>query len=198
VWVAHPPSALHWSLSSVPISGYSRSSRYRSTIAPEFRCVWYRDRRIAGSRVVEDFRDLLAELRRAEARFLVVGAHALAAHGVPRATVDLDVWIDPSPENAARVWSALAAFGAPLDALMITPADLTRPDTVAQFGLPPWRIDILTGISGVTFDEAWPDRMEAYFDDVLVPFIGQDAFIRNKRASGRLKDLADIEALGGE
>ncbi|MFY7922199.1 MAG: hypothetical protein ACOVSI_07260 [Gemmatimonas sp.] len=148
--------------------------------------------------MVEDFRDLLAELRRAEARFLVVGAHALAAHGVPRATVDLDVWIDPSPENAARVWSALAAFGAPLDALMITPADLTRPDTVAQFGLPPWRIDILTGISGVTFDEAWPDRMEAYFDDVLVPFIGQDAFIRNKRASGRLKDLADIEALGGE
>ncbi|MCE2903315.1 MAG: hypothetical protein LXA09_19045 [Gemmatimonadetes bacterium] len=146
----------------------------------------------------EDFRDLLAELRRAEARFLVVGAHALAAHGVPRATVDLDVWIDPSPENAARVWAALAAFGAPLESLAITPADLTRPDTVAQFGLPPWRIDILTGISGVTFDEAWPDRIEAWFDDVLVPFIGQAAFIRNKRASGRLKDLADIEALGGE
>lgn len=148
--------------------------------------------------MVEDFRDLLAEFGRAEVRFLVVGAHALAAHGVPRATVDLDVWIDPSPENAARVWSALAAFGAPLDSLAITPADLTVPDTVAQFGLPPWRIDILTGISGVTFDEAWPDRIEAYFDDVLVPFIGQAAFIRNKRASGRLKDLADIEALGGE
>lgn len=148
--------------------------------------------------MVQDFRDLLAELRRAEARFLVVGAHALAAHGVPRATVDLDVWIDPSPENAARVWAALAAFGAPLESLAITPADLTRPDTVAQFGLPPWRIDILTGISGVTFDEAWPDRIEAYFDDVLVPFIGQAAFVRNKQASGRLKDLADIEALGGE
>jgi hypothetical protein len=148
--------------------------------------------------MVEDFRDLLAEFGRADVRFLVVGAHALAAHGVPRATVDLDVWIDPSPENAARVWAALAAFGAPLEALAITPADLTRPDTVAQFGLPPWRIDILTGISGVTFDEAWPDRIEAYFDDVLVPFIGQAAFIRNKRASGRLKDLADIEALGGE
>ncbi|WP_396224675.1 hypothetical protein [Gemmatimonas sp.] len=148
--------------------------------------------------MVEDFRDLLAEFGRADVRFLVVGAHALAAHGVPRATVDLDVWIDPSPENAARVWAALAAFGAPLEALAITPADLTRPDTVAQFGLPPWRIDILTGISGVTFDEAWPARIEAYFDDVLVPFIGQAAFIRNKRASGRLKDLADIEALGGE
>jgi hypothetical protein len=148
--------------------------------------------------MVEDFRDLLAEFGRADVRFLVVGAHALAAHGVPRATVDLDVWIDPSPENAARVWAALAAFGAPLEALAITPVDLTRPDTVAQFGLPPWRIDILTGISGVTFDEAWPARIEAYFDDVLVPFIGQAAFIRNKRASGRLKDLADIEALGGE
>jgi hypothetical protein len=147
--------------------------------------------------VVEDFRDLLAELRRAEARFLVVGAHALAAHGVPRATVDLDVWIDASPENASRVWAALAAFGAPLSALTITEADLTRPDTVAQFGLPPWRIDILTGISGVTFDEAWPERIEADFEDVSVPFIGRAAFVRNKRASGRLKDLADIEALAG-
>jgi hypothetical protein len=113
--------------------------------------------------VVEDFRDLLAELRRAEARFLVVGAHALAAHGVPRATVDLDVWIDASP----------------------------------QFGLPPWRIDILTGISGVTFDEAWPERIEADSGDVSVPFIGRAAFVRNKRATGRLKDLADIESLDG-
>ncbi len=129
---------------------------------------------------------------------MVVGAHALAAHGVPRATVDLDVWIDASPENASRVWAALAAFGAPLEALDITQADFTRPDTVAQFGLPPWRIDILTGISGVTFHEAWPERIEAQFDDVLVPFIGIAALIRNKRASGRLKDLADIESLGGD
>ena len=115
---------------------------------------------------------MLAELRRAEARFLVVGAHALAAHGVPRATVDLNVWIDASPENVRRVWAALAAFGAPLSALKITEADLTRPDTVAQFGRPPWRIDILTGISGVTFDEAWPERIEADLGDVSVPFIG--------------------------
>jgi len=148
--------------------------------------------------VVEDFRDLLAELCRADARFLVVGAHALAAHGVPRATVDLNAWIDAAPENATRVWAALAAFGAPLATLDITEADLTRPDTVAQFGLPPWRIDILTAISGITFDEAWPDRIEASFEDVTVPFIGRAAFIRNKRASGRLKDLGDIEALGGE
>ena len=146
--------------------------------------------------MIEDFRDLLAELVRADARFLVVGAHALSVHGVPRATVDLDVWIDASPENAKRVWAALAAFGAPLASLPIRESDLTRPDTVAQFGLPPWRIDILTGISGVTFDEAWSERVEDFFADVRVPFIGRAAFIRNKRASGRLKDLADIESLG--
>jgi hypothetical protein len=148
--------------------------------------------------MIEDFRDLLAELRRADARFLVVGAHALAAHGVPRATVDLDVWIEASPENASRVWSALAAFGAPLESLDVSESDLTRADAVVQFGLPPWRIDILTGISGVTFDEAWPERIEGYFGDLAVPYIGQKAFVRNKRASGRLKDLADIEAIGGE
>ncbi len=76
--------------------------------------------------------------------------------------------------------------------------DLTRPAIAAQFGLPPWRIDLLTSISGVTFSEAWPERIEADFDDVLVPFIGRAAFIRNERARGRLKNLADIEALGGE
>jgi len=145
---------------------------------------------------VQDFRDLLAELVEAQARFLVVGAHALAVHGVPRATVDLDVWIDASPENAKRVWTALAAFGAPLDTLEIGEADLTRPDIVVQFGLPPYRIDILTDLSGVSFAEAWNERVEELFDDVRVPFIGRTALIRNKRASGRTKDLADLEALG--
>ena len=148
--------------------------------------------------MIQDFRDLLVELVRADARFLVVGAHALSVYGVPRATIDLDVWIDASPENAKRVWAALAAFGAPLESLNIRESDLTRPDTVAQFGLPPWRIDILTGISGVTFDEAWHERVEDFFDDVRVPFIGRAMLIRNKRASGRTKDLADIESLGSE
>ena len=146
--------------------------------------------------MVEDFRDFLAELVRADVRFLVIGAHALGAHGVPRATVDLDVWIARTPENAHRVWMALAAFGAPLDALNIQEADFTRPDVVAQFGLPPYRIDLLTGVSGVSFDEAWPDRLEADFGDVRVPFLGRAALIRNKRASGRTKDLADLESLG--
>jgi hypothetical protein len=148
--------------------------------------------------MIEDFRDLLSELVKAEARFLVVGAHALSVHGVPRATVDLDVWIDRSPDNARRVWKALAQFGAPLDDLSVTADDLTRPEQVVQFGLPPFRIDILTSVSGVTFDEAWPDRVEGHFGDVPVPFLGRAALIRNKRASGRRKDLGDLESLGEE
>lgn len=146
--------------------------------------------------MVEDFRDLLAELVKANARFLIVGAHALSVHGIPRATADLDVWIDRSPENARRVWAALAAFGAPLDALGIEMSDLTRSDVVAQFGLPPYRIDILTGVSGVTFDEAWPERVDDRFDGVPVHYLGRAALIRNKRASGRTRDLADLESLG--
>ncbi len=148
--------------------------------------------------MVQDFRDLLAELVKADVRFLVVGAHALGAHGVPRATVDLDVWIARTPDNARRVWAALAAFGAPLETLNIQEADFVRPDLVAQFGLPPFRIDILTGLSGLTFDEAWPNRIEADFDDVRVPFLGRAELIRNKRASGRKKDLADVESLGDD
>jgi hypothetical protein len=128
----------------------------------------------------------------------VVGAHALSIHGVPRATVDLDVWTEPTPENANRVWRALAAFGAPLETLDIAESDFTLPDIVAQLGLPPNRIDILTGLSGVTFAEAWPDRVEAEIDGIRVPFLGRDALIKNKRASGRKRDLGDIEALGAE
>lgn len=150
------------------------------------------------TRMIEDFRDLLAALVGADARFMVVGAHALSAHGVPRATVDLDIWIDATPGNAKRVWAALAAFGAPLESLRIHESDLAQPDMIAQVGLPPWRVDILTGISGVTFEEAWPERVEDLFDGVRVPFIGRAAFIRNKRATGRTKDLADIESLGGD
>jgi hypothetical protein len=146
--------------------------------------------------VETDFRDVLAELLRADAKFLVVGAHALGVHGVPRATVDLDIWIEPTSENARRVWRALAAFGAPLQTLRIVEADFTVPDTVAQFGLPPYRIDVMTGVSGVAFAEAWAEHVEGTFADLRVPYIGRAAFIRNKRASGRKKDLGDLESLG--
>jgi hypothetical protein len=146
--------------------------------------------------VIQDFHDVLAALLAADARFIVVGAHALAAHGIPRATVDIDVWVDPDPENAQRVWKALTAFGAPLENLGVTAADFSRPEIVAEFGLPPYRIDILTGVSGLTFDEGWEDRIEDVVEGVRVPILGRDSFVHNKRASGRMKDLADLEALG--
>lgn len=144
----------------------------------------------------EDFIDLLAALITAGARFLVVGAHALAVHGVPRATGDLDVWIAPGPENVSRVWSALLDFGAPVKALGFSPADLARPDQVLQIGQPPRRIDLLTSISGVSFEEAWPGKVAHPVGTLQVPFIGREALVRNKRATGRAKDLADLQALG--
>lgn len=146
----------------------------------------------------DDYRELLASLLDAGARFLVVGAHALSVHGAPRATVDLDVWVEPTTENARKVWQALVSFGAPLDALGISEADFTTPDIVAQFGLPPNRIDILTGVSGLTFAEAWADRFEQTIDRMRLPFLGRTSLIRNKRASGRKRDLGDIESLGAE
>jgi hypothetical protein len=146
--------------------------------------------------VNEDFRDLLAALLEAGARFLVVGAHAMAVHGVPRTTGDLDVWIAPDPDNARRVWEALLRFGAPVAAMGVTQQDLTRAYAVVQIGLPPRRIDLLTSISGVGFDAAWSGRVSHAVAGLGVPFLGRAELVRNKRASGRTKDLADLEALG--
>jgi hypothetical protein len=144
----------------------------------------------------DDFRDLLAALISSRARFLVVGAHALAVHGVPRATGDLDVWIDRDPANADRVWEALVSFGAPLEALGFSRVDLAAPASVIQLGTPPRRIDILTEITGVEFETAWRSRVSHPVGELQVPFLGRDALIVNKRATGRARDLADLEALG--
>jgi hypothetical protein len=142
----------------------------------------------------QDFLDLLRALSARDVRFLIVGAYALAVHGRPRATGDLDVWIEATPDNATRLMAALADFGAPLD--QVTARDFSAPGIVFQMGLPPYRIDILTELSGLTFEEAWPTRMRAAFGpDLEVDYIGRDAFIRNKRATGRAKDLGDIEGL---
>jgi hypothetical protein len=146
--------------------------------------------------VTDDWYDFLVALLDSGARFLVVGAHALAVHGVPRATQDLDVWIDMSADNAERVWDALRRFGAPAEALGVTREDLVNPGVVIQFGLPPNRIDVMTAISGVRFEDAWPSRVEKRVRDRAVPFLGREAFVANKRASGRFKDLGDVEALG--
>jgi hypothetical protein len=144
--------------------------------------------------VNQDFIALLRELSAAEARFLVVGAYAVAHHARPRATGDLDLWVDPSGENAARVYSALRAFGAPLADL--TEDDLSRQDVVYQIGLPPRRIDILTSLTALSFSEAWDSSVPGLLGPEPCHFLGRDSLIRNKRALGRPRDLADLEALG--
>ncbi|HEU4925995.1 MAG TPA: hypothetical protein VFT24_03040 [Vicinamibacterales bacterium] len=140
-----------------------------------------------------DFLDLLHAFAAADVRFLIVGAYALAVHGRPRATGDLDVWIDATPQNAGRIMRALAAFGAPL--AEVTEADFSRPGAVFQIGVPPGRIDILTELTGLAFADAWATRIRRPFGDIDADFIDRASFLRNKRATGRLKDLADIEGM---
>lgn len=144
----------------------------------------------------DDFRELLGALLDGSVRFIVVGAHAMAVHGVPRATGDLDVWIASDEENADRAWSAVVVFGAPMETLGFHREDFMREDQVFQIGVPPRRIDILTSISGVSFEEAWPERVYHEVGGLAIPFLGRASLVRNKRASGRTKDLADLEALG--
>jgi hypothetical protein len=141
----------------------------------------------------QDFRDLLAEFNARQVEFLLVGAHALAAHGHVRATQDLDLWVRPTPENATRVIEALRAFGAPLHDL--TEKDLSTPSLVFQIGVEPIRIDVLTAIDGVRFEEAWADRMSSKFADQPVAVLSREHLIKNKLAAARTQDLADVEAL---
>lgn len=140
-----------------------------------------------------DFRDLLAEFNAQGVEYVVVGAHALAAHGHVRATKDLDVWVRPERDNARRVLAALRSFGAALHGL--TEDDLTTPGVVFQMGVPPVRIDVLTMIDGVEFEAAWPERMPAQFAGVPTAVLGRKHLIQNKRAAGRAQDLADVEWL---
>jgi hypothetical protein len=142
----------------------------------------------------EDFVDLLRAFLAADVRFMLVGAYALAIHGRPRATGDLDVWVDPTPDNAGRVMRALRDFGAPID--QISESDFAAPGVIYQMGVAPGRIDVLTDLSGLTFEDAWPGHVNRQFGGITVPVIGLAEFIRNKRATGRAKDLGDIEGLG--
>ncbi|HEX7243186.1 MAG TPA: nucleotidyl transferase AbiEii/AbiGii toxin family protein [Longimicrobiaceae bacterium] len=137
-----------------------------------------------------DYRDILSELSGAGAEFLVVGAFAMAAHSMPRATGDLDLWIRPDAENARRVWTALARFGAPVGE--ITYEELTEPGLFLQIGVAPVRIDLLTEIDGVSFGDAWEDRTERDLEGVRVPVISRRHLLINKKATGRPKDLADV------
>lgn len=140
-----------------------------------------------------DFRDMLSALNDAHVEYLVVGAFALASHGYPRATGDLDCWIRATPENADRVVTALTAFGAPPH-IAVRDAFL-NPELVVQIGVEPVRIDLLASISGVDFDDAYRSRLIATVDGLELPIISLQHLIQNKRATGRKRDLVDIEEL---
>jgi hypothetical protein len=137
-----------------------------------------------------DFRDMLSVFCEEQVEFMVVGAYAVAFHGMPRATGDIDLWIRRSEENAQRVWRALIKFGASLFDLTID--DLKKPDTVFQMGIEPQRIDILTSIEGVEFDEAWDERQHVEIEGLNIPVIGRRHLLINKKAISRPKDLGDI------
>jgi hypothetical protein len=142
-----------------------------------------------------DFVEMLRALSAEGVECLLVGAYAMAAHGTPRATGDLDLWVRPTRDNAERVLRALRRFGAPLFDLTVD--DLACPGTVFQLGLPPRRIDILTSIDGVKFAGAWAARVTVRLDDVEVAVLGRRDLIRNKRATGRPKDRVDLRILEG-
>ncbi|HVE69835.1 MAG TPA: nucleotidyltransferase [Thermoanaerobaculia bacterium] len=141
----------------------------------------------------KDFKELLAALLRRDVRFVVVGAHALAFHAKPRYTKDLDVFVEPSRTNAAKVVEALEEFG--FTGIGIGPADFETPGRIVQLGVPPNRIDLMTRIDGVSFEEAWASRVEGGYGGIRVPYIGYDDLVRNKSAARRPQDLADLEIL---
>lgn len=141
----------------------------------------------------KDFNEFVALLNARGAEYLVVGGYAMAVHGRPRQTGDLDLWLKRSPENAQRVLAALQDFG--FGELGLSAADFETPDQVVQLGYPPLRIDLLTTIDGVDFDAAWPSRFVYQLGEQTIPFIGLDALKENKRASGRPRDIDDLENL---
>ena len=144
--------------------------------------------------VQQDFRDLLELFNNNEVEYIIVGAYALGFHGAPRYTGDLDVFVKPDPINAKSIMQALNEFG--FGAVGLTEADFIEEGKVVQLGVPPVRVDILTSITGVQWEQAQSGRVEGWFGDLRVHYIGRDDFIANKRALGRKKDIADIEAIG--
>ena len=144
--------------------------------------------------VQPDFRELLALLNDHKVEYIIIGAYALAFHGAPRYTGDIDIFVKHTTINAQRIISALDELGFSSVGLKIK--DFESPDKVIQLGVPPVRVDIITSITGVSWEEAFSGRAEGKYGDIPVHYIGREQFISNKRALGRKKDLADIEALG--
>jgi len=143
-----------------------------------------------------DFRELLELFNRHKVEYLIVGGYALAFHGAPRVTGDIDLFVRPTSENAERILLALDEFG--LGSLNLSKDDFTTPGMVVQLGVPPVRIDIITRVSGVSWEKADAGKIPGRYGDTPVHFIGREDFIANKRATGRKRDIADIEALGGQ
>jgi len=143
-----------------------------------------------------DWREFIESLNSHRVEYVIVGALALAHHGAPRYTGDLDIFVRSSPGNAERLESALQQFG--LGALGLSASDFLVANRVIQLGVPPLRIDLLTSLTGVTFDEAWVGRIETKIEGLPLNFIGREELIRNKRAADRPRDRADLHALGAE
>ena len=144
----------------------------------------------------KDFRELLELFNAHDVHYLIVGGYALAYYGAPRYTGDIDIFVKPDSNNASLVLKALNDFGFGSAGLKLE--DFTNPDNIVQLGYPPVRIDIMTSISGVSWEDAYKSRESGTYGDLRVSFIGLDQYIQNKRATGRKKDLADLEALGKE
>lgn len=141
-----------------------------------------------------DFKEWLASLNNNGVNYLIAGAYALAHHGVPRATGDLDIYVEPTPENARRLMKALDQFG--FGSLGIKEDDFVKPEHVIQLGMPPVRIDLLTSLSGIEWAFAWRNKVKGAYGGVPAHFLGRETLVTNKRATGRTQDLADLEALG--
>jgi hypothetical protein len=146
--------------------------------------------------VQPDFKELFELFNRHKIEYVIVGSYALAFHGSPRNTGDIDIYIRPTSENAARVLKVLNGFG--FGSLGLTAMDFDRPGQIIQLGVPPFRIDLLTSISGVPWEQADSGKAAGQYGDVPVFYLGKTQFIANKRACGRKKDLADLEAIGEE
>ncbi len=143
-----------------------------------------------------DFKELLELFNKHGVEYLIVGGYALAFHGAPRVTGDIDLFVRPVAENAQRILDALNDFG--FGSLNLSKEDFATPGVVVQLGVPPARVDIITGLSGVSWDQADRNKVPGCYAEIPVFFISQADFVANKRATGRAKDAADIEALGGQ
>ncbi len=141
----------------------------------------------------KDFKDLLKILSDNEVQYMIVGGYALSLYAAPRATGDIDIFVKIDQDNADRILKSLKEFG--FGGLGITEQDLLTPEQVLQLGYPPNRIDILTGIEGVSWEEAFQNRKNIVHDDLVLPVIGKDELIKNKLSTGRIKDMADVEKI---